>query len=261
MYKVILVTIILALSSWGCSVSSKLSRCFGPPPEDTQHIFLSQMSERNSQFKSDTVHFVDYHTKTGNYIFRGNMPLINNSFAYDQLMNTIRNIVKNKLHRTLPSDTFLIDISLINPVIEEQDLKRESLFFKQNPDKGILINHPIYGALTSPNSYPEELRKELEQIPSLGHLSRLVENINELIDTKNSKAQIIYVHCEAGHDRTGEVIAAYQMRYAQISYECAYSNANKIAGRLISGYSQSGLQWYAYYLKDIKNIKTIGDIY
>lgn len=71
---------------------------------------------------------------------------------------------------------------------------------------------------------------------------------------------IIYVHCEAGFDRTGEVIAAYQLRYQGNSYNQAYRNAVKVAGRNIRAFSKHGLQWYAYYLREVERLPTIGDI-
>lgn len=80
------------------------------------------------------------------------------------------------------------------------------------------------------------------------------------LDTDEKKPLVIYVHCEAGFDRTGEVIAAYQLRHQGKSYHQAYQNAVEVAGRQISSFSKHGLQWYAYYLREVEKVPTIGDI-
>ena len=226
MYKIALIAAALAATCAGCNISKPLIRYFTLPPEDIRHILLSQQMESGSQFEPQTVHLVDFHSKSGNYLFRGNTPLINGSFSYELLMATCRNIAKNRLNRVLSDDAFLIDISLINPTVEKQELRQEIAFFNNNPDKGFLINHPVYGALASPNSYPEAQRKQLENAPDLGNMDKLVANIKTLIDTRKSTPQIIYVHCSTGYDRTGETIAAYGMHHSALSYECAYCNAN-----------------------------------
>jgi len=229
--------------------------------QDTQHLLQPYMSKTIQHLNLETIHYVDYHRGTGNYIFRGNTPLSNDGFPYEELMREIKHIANNKLHRIIGDNPYLIDISLINNIAEESHLKIEELFFKNNPDKGELVNHPIYGALTSPNCYPKNIRKEMEKIPNIDNMSQLLSTIKEKIDHKKDRPQIIYIHCQSGFDRTGEVIAAYQMRYSQCSYESAYTNANKIAGRPINNYCHAGLQWYAYYLQDIENLTSIGAIH
>ena len=259
--KIMIIATILILLCSGCSTNNNLSSDSSFKYKDIKHIFISQMEEQELQFKPQSVHFVDYHTKTGNYLFRGGIPLSSGGFTYNQLMHTFRSIAKKKLNRDIPSDAFLIDISLLNNIIEEQSLKQEAAFLSRNPEKGILLNYPVYGALTSPFSYSEKRRKELQVVPSFENLEWLVGRIKSLIDDNKAAAQIIYVHWNSGHDRTGQVIGAYKMTYSSNSYQCVYSDANKIAERLISSYCRSGLQWYACYLKDNKGFESIGDIY
>ncbi|MDP0561327.1 MAG: dual specificity protein phosphatase family protein [Candidatus Endonucleobacter sp. (ex Gigantidas childressi)] len=261
MHKITLPLIICTflVCGYGCSVSNKSSVYTTPLQQDIQHL-LPYISQTNYPFSLDTIHLVDFHRRTGNYIFRGNTPLSNGIFPYEKLMSAIKHIASKKLHRTIDDNHFLINISLINNIAEESHLKTEELFFKNNPDKGEFINHPIYGAPTSPNNYPPDRRKEIENTPDIDDISGLLSNIKKKLDHKKDRPQIIYIHCQSGFDRTGVVIAAYQMRYSQCSYESAYINANKIAGRLITNNCHAGLQWYAYYLQDIENLTSIGAI-
>ncbi len=189
MYKFILTLVSTIFLIAGCSSQkAQWSKLSHSPPPDTRDFFIAQKLEQGSDFKPAAVRLVDYHSKTGNYLFRGNIPLKNGTFTYDELMTTLNEIAKKKLHRTIPKDALLIDVSLINSIVEDADLKKEELFFNNNPDKGQLIKHPIYGALTSPNWYPEELRKEFVQIPSIGHLRNLIDQLKALIDnTSNSR--------------------------------------------------------------------------
>lgn len=214
-----------------------------------------------TKFNPELVRLLDYNTDTGAFLFRGNMPVANNALVYQQLLTAMR---KASPGTPMADKVFVVDISLVNEVIpaEANDLKIEKNFWQQNPTLGKLINHPVYGSLTSPNDYPSAVRKQLEKIPTVSKIDDLLLDLQALLKTPQMSGipLAIYVHCEAGKDRTGEVAAAYAMKYQGVSYAAAYANANLIAERDISKYSKNELQWYAYYLKDIKKLPTIGPI-
>lgn len=200
---------------------------------------------------------------TGNFLFRGNMPVANGAFQYDDLVQSMRNAAQ-AAGRTLPPQFRIIDISLVNELTpgEKNDLAVEMAYWNSHAGQGRLVNHPIYGSLTSPHLYPEAERRRLERKPSLGHVGQLVDDIQHLLTTRSADGVpvLLYVHCEAGKDRTGETIAAWSMKYMGVSYVAALANANAIAGRDISRFSKNGLQWYAYDLKDYVGIPTVGPI-
>lgn len=208
------------------------------------------------------VQLVTKNTLTDNVLFRGNLPISHSTekFQYDNLVTRLEQAAATA-GATLPENYTIIDISLINELTPEEakNLSTEKEFWRAHPTLGYLINHPIYGAFTSPNTYPKATRKSLERY-SLDHLNKLITEIHEKLISQNEHPLLLYVHCEDGKDRTGEVIAAYSMRYLEVSYKDALNNANDIAGRKIRRFSKHGIQWYAYYLRDVLDIPTIGPI-
>ena len=200
---------------------------------------------------------------SGNLLFRGNMPVADGAFQYDALVQSMRDAAQ-AAGRTLPPQFRVIDVSLVNELTpgEKGDLAAERAFWSSRPGQGQLLHHPIYGSVTSPNDYPASIRHRLEKKPSLGHLGDLIDTLHALL-TKSSADGVpvlLYVHCEAGKDRTGEAIAAYAMKYMGVSYQAALANAQAVAGRDISRFNKNGLQWQAYYLADYAGIPTVGPI-
>ncbi|MGY4534167.1 hypothetical protein ACVW0Y_003305 [Pseudomonas sp. TE3786] len=237
------------------------------PVNDIRSLYGKVLEEQlkeitaGSSFSPELVHLVDHDSNTGNFLFRGNMPISNKAFSYQQLVAAMRNASPGV---PLPDKVYLIDVSLVNSInpAEAADLKIEQGFWQQNPTLGKLINHPVYGSITSPNDYPSALRKRLEKIPTISRIDDLVVDLQALLKMPQMSGVTlaIYVHCEAGKDRTGEVAAAYAMKYLGSSYAKAYANANAIAKRAISQFSRNELQWYAYYLKDVRKVPSIGPI-
>ena len=203
-------------------------------------------------FDPTLVRLVDY--KENVYIFRGNLPLlnINVQFAYDELLSTFEKILKCKL----PQDVELYDICLLNPVTEEKKINIEREFFENNPHLGKFINNPIYGCLLNPSTFSEEKRIQLVK-------SSFIDGLNDLIpliyheymqNISPGKIRILFIHCLAGKDRTGVVSAACLMYDKHIQFKVVKEINTEVAHREISQLCENELQWYAYYLKYIKNI-------
>ena len=255
-----------------CQIRQRDDRAVGtslcvkvPPPVlasgDHRHMLVQYEAEATEShaINPNLVRLVQGDRTSGNFLFRGNMPVANGVFQYSELTQAIRNAGQGS---GLPANFRVIDISLVNELTpaEKKALAVEKAYWASRPTLGQLISHPIYGSLTSPNSYPATKRMELEKLPSLGHLGELVDKLQVLLATKSADRipSVLYVHCEAGKDRTGEVIGAYAMKYMGMSYKAALANAEAIAGRKISTFNKYGLQWYAYYLADYEGIRTIG---
>lgn len=68
------------------------------------------------------------------------------------------------------------------------------------------------------------------------------------------------MHCNAGKDRTGEAAACYLMQYKGYSYEEAIKLDFNIAERSVEERELNAIRWYAFYLRDIEKISTIGSI-
>eukprot|EP00483_Globobulimina_turgida_P004128 UN04136 len=64
-------------------------------------------------FKPNRFHLINHNR--GNWIFRGNSPIINDTFAYETLVEYM-NIRANESNLTFPSNFYFVDISLLNPL-------------------------------------------------------------------------------------------------------------------------------------------------
>ncbi len=216
--------------------------------------------EKHAPFKPDRLRLVYCDDVSGNCLFRSNLPVTNAKFAYDDLVQSMRRAYRARIGLSLPMRFELVDVSLLNWFTDSQALQIEQGFFKLHPEKGKFVHHAIYGAISSPEAYPESIKEWLEIVPSMGEINDLQNTLGDMINTVHDQPQMIVVHCRAGHDRTGEVIAAFQMRYLNMSYQEAYAKANAVAGRPLNPLSRYGLMWYAYYLRDVLGISTVGDI-
>ena len=236
------------------------------PGEDlflnAEGLATNYQNETGGNFKPERVHLVAYNEQTGNYLFRGNMPLNSETFAYDELLGIMNVRSQEELGALLPESVKIIDVSLVNSIekSEKRHLEKERSFFAQNPELGEVINRPIYGIPISVRHTHRKWRKHFSKKWGKDKLESLINNLSTWLNKNQDIPVIIYVHCEAGFDRTGEVIAAYQLRFQGKSYHEAYQNAVEVAGRNISSFSKHGLQWYAYYLREVTRLPTIGDI-
>ena len=104
-----------------------------------------------------------------------------------------------------------------------------------------------------------------------------VPQLRALLEHSTVPPTVIYLHCDCGCDRTGEVMGSYAMQYLGKSWSdtCKWNNA--IAGRpqicpnqhaMQVGLSLASLplfphdqheQWYCLYLKMALNVSTTGD--
>ncbi|MCS5587650.1 MAG: hypothetical protein NZ697_04085 [Porticoccaceae bacterium] len=115
-----------------------LAGCIGP------------LSTQGQNFNPMKVHLVD--KLNGSYLFRGNEPLTgegkDRKFAYAELISEINQRLKQEGYKQLEAGDFeLVDISLLNRVADDHDLKIEKAFFEKNPDMGRFINCSLFSVL------------------------------------------------------------------------------------------------------------------
>lgn len=212
-------------------------------------------------FSPRKLRLVDYNPVSGNYLFRGNMPIIKGQFAYQELIDTMNQRSMEKLQAPLPEDIYIFDISLISKLGERHLLKQEQIFTQTNPDLVHLIHHPVYGAVSNPDYYPKSVLHIMLKLPFIGDVYRLVDKLSKLLNQEYSRPVAIFVHCQAGSDRTGMVIGTYQMQFLGKSYLEVIEEAEEIAGRPLRSLQKRALKWIAYYLRDSKGIQSVGAIY
>ena len=81
-----------------------------------------------------------------------------------------------------------------------------------------------------------------------------MEELREKLETDadgdaDTPPVIIYAHCEAGCDRTGEFIASYLMQYKNFTMAEAWESDVVSCGREPVTLSMWAMEWYCEYLK------------
>ncbi|WP_422462632.1 hypothetical protein [Endozoicomonas sp. ALB115] len=221
----------------------------------------SRPKPKEVAFSPRKLRLIDYNPVSGNYLFRGNMPVIKGRFAYQKLIDTMNRRSIEQLHTPLPENIYIYDFSLISKLGERHLLKQEQMFAQINPDLMQLIHHPVYGAASNPDYYPTSVLHIMLKLPFIGDVYKLVDKLNKLLNQEYSRPAAIFVHCQAGSDRTGMVIGTYQMQFLGKSYLEVIEEAEEIAGRPLRSLQKRALKWIAYYLRDSKGIQSVGAIY
>ena len=87
------------------------------------------------------------------------------------------------------------------------------------------MNWPIFGDLVNPLKLAVPLAADMARELNVWQLDRLPSRLPELRAMLQAEstgpAQIFYVHCEAGLDRTGEVCGSYYMQYKGMTLQQA----------------------------------------
>ncbi len=210
---------------------------------------LAGVAATPSRFDPSRVHLIDSAAATGSFLFRGNEPIRNMTFVYDELQTALANASARVGGPPVAKGLFLVDVNLLE--LERGSIHIEEAFFAANPHLGIFQHKPIYGALTNPLDYAESVRKIMARdLDSWSH-DKLPSLMTWLHDGLTSKYHnsVIYVHCEAGEDRTGEVSGSYYMRYLGMSFDKALSIDNTNTNRDIRCASARALLWYCFHLQ------------
>ncbi len=216
-----------------------------------------------------------------NFLFRGPSPVTssdgeNYSFDYDGLTGALENALN--LPQPLPSGYYLMVISLLHSD-EWQEIDAEVTFFRSNNNipnpLGQLQLWDTYGTPFCYFTLPPNLRQEwiktfdqwLED-PLVWRTARLrywLETSNLPIQRDNNRPVVFYVHCDGGCDRTGEMIAAYRLRYMGWNWKQTWSEQPCISPdtpvRPMGCNNYRALQWFAFWLNETQgfSITGIGD--
>lgn len=214
------------------------------------------------KFDPKMLHVLDYKKTEGKKVFliRGNIPIIDEKFCYDLLKSSIKNIIV-QAGLSITNNFKIIDISFLSCSLEEKELQIEKDWFLQNPETGIFIHRPIYGSSINPLAIEEPFHNLLAN-KNIDRLRELIYSLNEIMYISLYPCQdtVIYIHCTAGKDRTGEVSAAYLMENKNLSYSEAIELNRQIAGRNLYINQTNAICWYALYLREVKNCLWIGSI-
>jgi len=213
-----------------------------------------------AEFDPDRVSLVD--TDGANLFFRGPVPIINGSFALSALKNRLAEVAANSSIE-LPLHYSLVDISFLDTIkpSEAADLKAEQAFWaSQQPSAGgqagRLIHWPIIGSPINPDSYPKAVMVPmakhfdtlgLDKVPDKMAAARAL--LEQQPNSSNPLPTVIYWHCEAGVDRTGEMSGCYAMMHKNRTYNQAFAFNTAVEGREMAKPSIHGMEWCCEWLR------------
>ena len=217
-------------------------------------FFLSVLTE---DLVFEKVHLVDYNATTGNFLFRGNLPVINQTFVFETLSADMKNR-SEALNIPFPTN-FTLNIFSLLWIVEEPftDYKYETEFWSLNDSKkyGNFEEWPIsFSGLTlTPDMIPESVALTLAaNMVEIDGLVEKVQTLKELLSTQFDKPLVIYTHCHHGCDRTGLLVGAYRMFHDDMTVEEMYSRNLNECGRTEDYMATESLKWFCLMLKELK---------
>eukprot|EP00771_Trimastix_marina_P000947 gnl/Trimastix_PCT/1983.p1 GENE.gnl/Trimastix_PCT/1983~~gnl/Trimastix_PCT/1983.p1 ORF type:complete len:262 (+),score=61.81 gnl/Trimastix_PCT/1983:33-818(+) len=212
------------------------------------------------------LHFVDHYKRPSghyNYIVRGALPLggIFHWLAFD--WNFIKDtlILKAAEHKIpFPEHNYqMTDVCLLQPENPRnlEHIKIEKKYFEhERPDHGRFVLWPTRGSKHSPTEYThEQIATMVQNFTDVSRDDipwRMAQLDAMLHDDSTNRSQVIYFHCEAGKDRTGETGGSYYMKFKGETFTRAMAKDIKIADRPIGTHNGYAMQWYCYYLQHVE---------
>jgi hypothetical protein len=182
-------------------------------------------------------------------------------YDYDGLSKAIATV--------LPSvslqDYWLIDICLLHDT-ESDELAAIIDFFAKPQPVGSVSLWDTYGTdicyfQTDPAKQAELLNTFDQWLPE--PLVWRTAQLRQYLETSYAKPALIYVHCDGGCDRTGEMIGAYRLRYMNGAWgdviadqPCAAPDAPGTRPMGCGNYR--ALQWYASWLNATQGFSISG---
>lgn len=197
------------------------------------------------------VHLVDHNATTGSTLWRSNMPVNSTSgeFQYAELMGMFAKRAA-AANVSFSESTYLIDVSLNN--LLNKGYSTEVAFWKAaNASLGRIELWPLgVAGLLPPSVYPAAQRDEMAVNGSVWAVDKIPSRVRQLHawvhEPQPQGAVAVLVHCEAGCDRTGEVVFSYDTAYTLASQpaETTYKLMCEQCGRCPNYFSTSAQEWW-----------------
>ena len=181
-------------------------------------VSLEASTSSLKEYTNDVLHLID--EKEGTYLFRGKHPEHQGIFACEKVKEQIRDYLA-AIGTPMPDDFKFICISLLNS-FEISERRMEIEWSQKNPDQNCVLRYPLFGCFLNPCYIPPSMRKLFYALDMDG-IQKLTYQLKRLVDGGYGKEKpcVIYMHCYAGKDRTGEAAACYLMEYKGYSYGTA----------------------------------------
>lgn len=213
------------------------------PPEDPSkhHLYLMDRVGKNT-------------------LVRGSCPCNEQGkFDGEILRRDVESFLKAQGER-LPSSYRVLDLTLMNSISDYKMLGSEKQWFKAHPEAGELWIYPLYGSNLDPLRFTPERRTKIIKTDDIDGLKPLMRQLHQAVQTQHTTPYLIYLHCKAGKDRTGEAAACYLMQFKGFSYQEVVALDAWIAEREVHPQKLNAIRWYAFYLRDVLKLSTVGSI-
>lgn len=181
------------------------------------------------------------------------MPVVNGTFAFDTLVGMLE---KRAVEAGVdwPKNFTLLDISLNNE-FDGKDFWSEQAFWKDRSHAklGSFVHWPLgLAGILPPKDFPERVRNKLAKsfVWKIDQVPSRVEEIRKILTTPTETPVVIYVHCSAGCDRTGEVVGSYRTHYTapdKLNITEIYKLNCAECGRCPNYWSTTALEWFCVY--------------
>jgi hypothetical protein len=228
-------------------------------------VITSGLAGHLNQGTAKEVRNVHYMDSVGsNFLFRGGLPQTGNPpvFNYKGLKQAMMNAGK-RAGVKVPSSFYLVDVNFLN--IENPKDARwiavEQKFFQTNPKLGriqvwgmngtglhitdqVFAANRVYLARNLDSWLNDRLASRVEI------LRGWLEDASPVLQGKAKLPIVIYIHCVAGCDRTGEFSGAYYLRYLHKSWEEVNALNRSLChrNRPFGCKNYRAVQWYCLWL-------------
>ena len=203
------------------------------------------------------VHLIDAHPRGAptNFLFRGNNPVTNGTFNFTGLLSVLRAKAAGECGVMLPDSVRFDDRDLENPT--DPGFGAERAFWRQHPELGSLEPWPTLGSVLEVKRTPAPRRQELVANGSWavqGHadyLASRLEQTRALLANTSGPPTVLFAHCNAGCDRTGEVVGSYRLKFhPMINVTQMYALDVAECGRPPNYWSTMALEWFCIYMQE-----------
>ena len=100
------------------------------------------------------------------------------------------------------------------------------------------------------NKTRDDLSKDPDLLFIIDELPFRLQKAYNWVHTKQEVPQVLYWHCEAGCDRTGEASGAYYMKYLNYNVTAAFDRDTRECGRPPNYFSKGMIGWFCLYLEE-----------
>ena len=204
------------------------------------------------------------HVDGGGFLMRSNMPLRANAtgvaaaeqFAYDDVMRLARARARDECGAALADDAYLVEVSLADAFDDANGLLAARAWHADPAHfaRGRLAEWPLGVAGLVPAARVDAAARAgvAERMFVVDQLPQRVAMLDALLAAAPpaGAAVVVLVHCNAGCDRTGEMIGSWRLASgAATSAAEMYALDVAECGRAPNYYSTHALEWYCLRLQ------------